>query len=315
MTALHEAVQHGREEIAKVLLEAGASPLVRAPVAGTPFHSAASQARLPIFEQLISYASKLSSPGYLDYQNHHGRTALHEAAEYNHPNIAQRLIDEGASLTLQDHEGRNALHWAVHSENARIIEMLVHKAGSVLFEQVTRFWQDTPLQTAVVLKKHASLKKLHELGENPEAVTVQGRTPLHFASSPAHADATAAKILLDFHAKPEARNMMSATVLHEAVHANSEVLDAVLEKCDPKLILATDDNGCTPLHIAAADGELDRMKKLLQKCAEGKRLRLLRSRRKDGMTVKDLALYQGREPTTNSWSSRKTRRRRMRRRA
>ena len=171
--------------------------------------------------------------------------------------------------------------------------MLVHKAGSVLFEQVTRFWQDTPLHTAVVLKKHASLKKLLELGANPEAVTVQRRTPLHFASSPAHADATAAKILLDFHAKPEARNMMGAMVLHEAVHANSEVLDAVLEKCDPKLILATDDNGCTPLHIAAADGELDRMKKLLQKCAEGKRLRLLRSRRKDGMTAKDLALYQG----------------------
>ena len=109
ITPLHEAVQHDRGEIVKLLLEAGASPPVRAPVAATPFHWAASQGRYHIFEQLILYVSKLQSPGYLDYQTRHGKTPLHEAAELKRPRIAQRLVEEGVSLMIQDKEGRNEL--------------------------------------------------------------------------------------------------------------------------------------------------------------------------------------------------------------
>ena len=293
MTPLHEAVQHDRGEIAKLLLEAGASPLVRAPVAATPFHWAASQGRYPIFEQLISYASKLQSPGYLDYQNHHGKTPLHEAAEFNRPRIAQRLVEEGAALTVQDEEGRNALHWAVISENWSIIEMLVNKAGKDLLEQGTNFWQETPLHHAVIKKKHDSLEKLLELKANTEVATAQGRTALHIAASPACADVKSVKLLLEFDAKPDARDVMGATVLHEAARTGSEVVNAVLEKCDPLLILAADDNGCTPLHIAATDGEVDTMKRLLQKCPDTQRGTLLRSRRKDDRTAKDLAFHRG----------------------
>ena len=297
MTPLHEAVQHDRGEIAKLLLEAGASPLVHAPIAATPFHWAASQGRYPIFEQLISYASKLQSPGYLDYQNHHGKTPLHEAAQFNRPRIAQRLVDEGAKLTLQDNEGCNALHWAVVSENWAIIEMLVDKAGKDILEQPTYFWKETPLHHAVIEKKHDSLEKLLELKANTEANTAQGRTALHIAASPDCADVKMVKLLLGSNAKPEARDVMGATVLHEAAQTGSEVLYAVLDKCDPLLILATDDNGCTPLHVAATDGELDTVKKLLGKCPENARGRLLRCGRKDGRTAKDLALYRGKRGT------------------
>ena len=297
MTALHEAVQYDRHGIAKLLLKAGASPLVRSPIAGTPFHWAASQGRYPILEDLLSHASKLQSPAYLDYQNFHGKTPSHEAAQYNRPRIVQRLVDEGASPTLQDNEGYNALHWAVVSENWAIIELLVQKAGKAILEQPTHFWKETPLHHAVIERKHDSLEKLLELNADTEAATAQGRTALHIAASADCPDVKMVRLLLAAGAKPEARDVMGASVLHEAARSGSEVLDAVLERCEAALVLNADDNGATPLHVAASYGDMESVKKLLRRCLDGEQRALLQCRRKDGRTAKDLALYQGKRGT------------------
>ena len=89
-----------------------------------------------------------------------------------------------------------------------------------------------------------------------DAKDVQDCTPLHLAATYDHLEI--AEVLLDAGADPQSISNEHNTPLHEAcLEGNAAIVNLLLEKSEEKfgqdyarkLLLATDDNGDTPLHL------------------------------------------------------------------
>ena len=61
----------------------------------------------------------------VDWQDGDGRTALHECAYKNRPEILRMLIDAGADLNMQDNRGRTPLQYCVDWNHPEILRMLL----------------------------------------------------------------------------------------------------------------------------------------------------------------------------------------------
>jgi len=62
------------------------------------------------------------------------RTPLHYAAGYNHIEIAQLLIDEGASLAAKDSMGNTPLHYAAGYGRPQLVELLLARGAAAAAE-------------------------------------------------------------------------------------------------------------------------------------------------------------------------------------
>eukprot|EP00008_Paramoeba_atlantica_P014260 CAMPEP_0201488602 /NCGR_PEP_ID=MMETSP0151_2-20130828/19268_1 /ASSEMBLY_ACC=CAM_ASM_000257 /TAXON_ID=200890 /ORGANISM="Paramoeba atlantica, Strain 621/1 / CCAP 1560/9" /LENGTH=168 /DNA_ID=CAMNT_0047873927 /DNA_START=87 /DNA_END=593 /DNA_ORIENTATION=- len=115
-------------------------------------------------------------------QDAQGKTPLHEACRWNHSEVAQLLIDEGANPDLEDKEGATPLHIAC------------------------RFGQLDAIR--VLLKNNAWI----------DAQTWDGDTPLHSASGSGHPEAV--QILLEAGVDTKLKNTKNKTA--KDVAANSD---------------------------------------------------------------------------------------------
>ncbi|MCY4594124.1 MAG: ankyrin repeat domain-containing protein [Bryobacterales bacterium] len=129
-------------EIARTLVEAGASPDPRGSLQATPLH----------------YAAKR---GDLD--------------------AVRVLLDAGANPGADDEDGDTPLHWtflADHAFGAMIVRALV-EAGAA--PDARGSFQATPLHLAAKLGDHEAVTTLIEAGSDPDAPDEDGDTPLYWA--------------------------------------------------------------------------------------------------------------------------------------
>ena len=61
----------------------------------------------------------------VDIRDVGGDTALHNAAEYNHSDVAQVLLLKGANPNKRDVSGRTALHYAARFNSSGVIKLLL----------------------------------------------------------------------------------------------------------------------------------------------------------------------------------------------
>jgi hypothetical protein len=106
-TALHRAVEAGREDMVKLLLKAGASPDARCTSQATPFYEAASNGLVSILRILHDAGSDVNARTW------DGWTPLHAAVEQDHPDVVKLLVQWGADplieISGQDSTGRAGL--------------------------------------------------------------------------------------------------------------------------------------------------------------------------------------------------------------
>lgn len=132
-SALHMAVARGDEkgdQMARLLIDAGADPLCQTARGRTPIHLAVENADVGILRTLLS--AKVDSPGGRrrgvrpNIANHDQQTPLHLAVASGNIELARVLLEHDASPNLRDAHGRGALAVArAHGAPSRLIEALV----------------------------------------------------------------------------------------------------------------------------------------------------------------------------------------------
>uniref|UniRef100_A0A1X7VV49 BRCT domain-containing protein n=1 Tax=Amphimedon queenslandica TaxID=400682 RepID=A0A1X7VV49_AMPQE len=105
-TRLQVAVIKGNYIKVKELLEGGADPNVTDNAGWTPLHEACNHGYEDIVELLISYGSLLNVPA------DNNDTPLHDAVMNNHTRIATILVENGANTSLRNSEGYTPLDLA-----------------------------------------------------------------------------------------------------------------------------------------------------------------------------------------------------------
>ena len=128
-TALHAACRKSRRDVVEVLLNAGLHVETVGRWKMRPLHSAAPTVTgepRPVVNLLLQRGANINSRGF------EGRTALHETAFFNRPEMTELLLTNGADPNLKDRDGRKPIDVAIKEgkfERATIINLLVKYGG------------------------------------------------------------------------------------------------------------------------------------------------------------------------------------------
>ncbi|CAM9882156.1 unnamed protein product [Scytosiphon promiscuus] len=282
-TALHLAAMHGRPEIARLLLEAGASTEFVV-AAGeneglTPLRLAAERGHLSTVRVLLDAGADTGAEDLVDRA-----TCLHAAAEAGHTEVVVELVRGGAELESRAVSGQTPLRWALSMGRASAAAALLSAGAD----------PDAPdRRGACCLHAVAALKSEEGVSCATGAGVVAERSP---SSSPA----AMAQLLLSsgaspnlgrggdrFHSQPSANGNLGAGVFDGVLEGNSsrargvsvgetplhlaaressvEVAEVLLRHgADPNAKTSAQEGGMSPLHFAAAPGNDDRRRAIVR---------------------------------------------------
>ncbi|MDR2377207.1 MAG: ankyrin repeat domain-containing protein [Puniceicoccales bacterium] len=228
-TLLHFAAQSGHILMVKLLLEKMPFHGINAKKAGqgTPLHAAAEGGNAEIAELLLNRGASVNAVDC------HSWTPLHRAIVEGHSEIVRLLLARGADPTIPERE--SALHYAVWKGNTEIVRLLLEN-----------------------LKKTGKLAHI-------QAPNSAGRSPLYKAAEGSHAGI--AKLLLEYGAHVDER-CGSWTVLHCAAEKGCcEMVEMLLDRgADLNAV----DGSCreTPLSVAARSSCTEVIRLLLARHAD-----------------------------------------------
>ena len=283
-TALHCAAEANRAADAQVLIDAGADIETKDSLGRSPLVCACEEGAIDTAKILVGAGAGvrvtdnmgrtcLMLAAYNEHNdtvrylvglpevelNHRAReggnkTALHCAAEVNHTDIVQMLIDAGADIDTEDTEGRVPLHMASLEGSLDVVKVLVRVGAGVC---VTDSTQQTCLMLAA-----------HKYGGHPETVRYlvglpevelnqrdsENKTALHWAANKHHTDVV--QVLIDAGADIDTKDNEGHSPLHYACNDGELDIAKILVEAGAG-VHATDDNGDTCLILAAYYGHTE----------------------------------------------------------
>jgi ankyrin repeat protein len=164
-----------------------------------------------------------------DYQNSPSSSALHLAANYRFPLIAQLLIEKGADIEKRTKLGETPLllasMGATTPEGSATLELLLkHGAKATTADKK----KQTPLHFLAFNSENPGLiEMVINAGGKVNAATKAGRTPLHRAASSGRA--ANVKMLLDHGANLDARDGAGKQPIHNAADYDEVDRETALE--------------------------------------------------------------------------------------
>ncbi|MBI1820186.1 MAG: ankyrin repeat domain-containing protein [Nitrospirae bacterium] len=124
--ALFDAAAHGRPQVIKVLISAGANiNSIRDDIGNTPLINAVNSSNEDTMRALIELGADVN------VANSIGRTALRYAVHYGLFEIMKTLIEKGANINSQDISGVTPLIQAVWHNESRMVRYLVDKGADI----------------------------------------------------------------------------------------------------------------------------------------------------------------------------------------
>jgi hypothetical protein len=125
MPPLHAAIEAGKVEAVKLLLDSGANPNIRGKNEYTPLFVASVSNQLAIAKLLIEKGADVNA------KSKYNETPLILAAQYNHTDIAILLIDSGSNVAVRDYHGQSALNYAKdYHQNQGLIELILKRSDN-----------------------------------------------------------------------------------------------------------------------------------------------------------------------------------------
>ena len=254
-SALHVASILGLNDIAKLLLDRGATTQAKDEDGWTPLHYGAYNGHLDITRLLLDYEDKCDS------KDNYASTPLHCAAHNGRLEVTKLLLERGAPVDSRDDEGWTALQIASYHGHLDVVRLLVDQEKSVENERCYRW---TALHCAagngqlevvrLLLDRKASINERDE----------QGWAALHHAVHNGQLEVI--RLLLDRNASINERDKEGWAALHHAArNGQLEVIRLLLDR--NASINEQDKEGWAALHYAAYNGELEVIRLLLDRKA------------------------------------------------
>lgn len=257
LTPLHCACQNGHLEVAKLLIDCGASGKVFDIDRHTPFSLAVRNDREEIAEMLIT------KDQYWDDAERGGRSfTLHLACLYGMSKVVRHLLRTGSDVNAQVLDGWTPVHVAAHRGQLETLEVLLGAGGSP--DMITEAGS-TPLLLAAVEGHLAVIEMFfrYKMDMEPNPVRRDGISPLHAAAGGGHLE------LYEYleakcQAKPQGVLPDKDGWLPIHFAAVGGHLPIVNRLADRSNITATVNSKKMPIHFAAANGHLETVRRLIQ---------------------------------------------------
>ncbi|MFN7095687.1 MAG: ankyrin repeat domain-containing protein, partial [Burkholderiales bacterium] len=242
-TPLHLAVSN--ETIVDTLLKAGAKINAQTDYDWNALHIAAAKGYLATCKLLVQKEINLEAI------NVHNDTALLNAAMNGQLAVAEFLINAGARIEKTSTVANcNALYVAIDGGHIMCAKLLIEQGVNLECPYITG---TDPLQDAASRGYTELVEILLNKGAQLQTNGWVGKTPLHMAAANNH-EATVS-LLLAAGALTEARDAANSdTPLHFAAAGGQLASAKLLIKYQANLE-AKNNNGYTPLHLAAAKGQ------------------------------------------------------------
>ena len=276
---LHLAAMHGRVDIARRLLEAGAD-IDAGDVDGSTALDDAALNRQPEMVSLLlshgadvnrrdrngacalSFAASAGDSAIVDrlldagadlhFRSRDGMELVHYAAMRGLDGLFDRLVREGHDVTARTGSGRTALHFASSGGQLAMVQRLL---DADLAPTVADTTGETPLGAAAWRGRTEVAALLLARGAPANGGGGGGITPLHVAAATGGVDL--AKLLLEHGADPNLPDAWDDTVLMTAVASGNAELVGALLGAGAVSDVKDAAFGATPLHVAAARGYAD----------------------------------------------------------
>jgi ankyrin repeat protein len=171
----HEAVLSDNESLLSYLLnEKSFDANLPNDVHAYPLHYAVLSGSLRMVTILVNHRA------FVDCVDGSKKTPLMAACEEEDHDIAELLLDRGASTITQDASGNKPIHFAVKSRAQACLRRLVSSDADV---NAVNHMHETPLFIACKFGFHGVSRTLLRAGADPEKANKFGTTPLDEASS------------------------------------------------------------------------------------------------------------------------------------
>lgn len=254
-TPLILAVQKGNLDIVKYLLDHGSTLDEKTPIDeyNAAFH-AVIKGQLSVLKYLVERKADLmvTDPKL-------GGSLLHWAAQLNHIEIFQFLLEKNVPIDTCNNKGVSPLFLAIQSRNQGMIVLLVESKANI-----NRFAVDeetTPLSMALSTKDLTLIRYLVEQKADINAKSKSGMSPVVIASGLHHVDMV--KYLIEQKANLTSAFLGQVTPLLPAISANNLPLVRMLVEAKADIHIKQP-GGKTLLHHAADVNNEDIVKFLLE---------------------------------------------------
>ena len=185
-------------------------------------------------------------------------SALHQAAQHGHVQVARLLLDHGWHT-----EGRSEtrpLHWAAIGGHVEVIQLLAERGAEINSQDS---YEDTPLHNAADNGRTAAVQSLLSLGADATIKNNEGCRPLHYAAAEGHVEVI--QLLAEWQ-----RQLGSAprlplqhqAALHGPGPEEIEMARSFWTRWQ-EFLDSQDNNGDTPLHLASKWSHQDAVEALI----------------------------------------------------
>ena len=302
---LHRACAHGASlSLISYLLDTGCDPNCRNEQMKTPLHEACTSGYAKVVALLVSRGA------LVDAHRTHSWTPLMYAVSRDHEDIARMLLDHGSPAEARNQDGMTALYLAAREGSEGCVRLLLERGGDRL-PNIASNTKRTPLHVAIKYLRRSIVGALfgaRSQGMSTEAgrsccVDVSLVDSRSWGLWHEAAAVDAVDLIRDFLIDPlvphstlrDARGRTPLAIA--ALHGSLRVMSLFLQFCtgdvcnsserEPNKLLSSfrdfldspDDDGNSPLALAASKGHADMCRLLLgtslvdvnRPCAKGKR--------------------------------------------
>ncbi|XP_028924250.1 transient receptor potential cation channel subfamily A member 1 [Ornithorhynchus anatinus] len=263
---LHLAVQSGDLEMIQKCLKHGAQVDLEESGKCTALHFAATQGATEIVKLMIAYAG---DDRMVDAQDGNKETLLHRASLFDHYDLADYLISKGANIDSIDSEGRSPLLLATASASWNIVNLLLAKGANVeIKDHLGRnFLHLAVLQPHGLNHLRQEFLQMQGIKALVKEEDVEGCTPLHYACR--QGVPLSVNNLLGLNVSINSKSKDKKSPLHFAANFGriNTCKRLLRDVTDSRLLNEGDQEGMTPLHLAAKNGHDKVVQYLIRKGA------------------------------------------------